>query len=101
MRLHGPRVPQIAAEMLIALVQGKDIETDAPNEVKADIEAVLSQYVRDEQAVGEKAKDMMAARGLSQTEYPRPREARRRREATSASSATMPSTTCSISWSRC
>jgi uncharacterized protein len=74
MRLHGPRVPQIAHEMLTALVKGKDIETEAPGEVQADIEAVLNQYVRDEQAVGEKAKDMMAARGLSQNEFPRLRK---------------------------
>src|SRR6185503_12453538 len=74
MRLHGPRVPQIAHEMMTALVKGKDIETESPNEVQADIEAVLNQYVRDEQAVGERAKDMMAARGLSQNEYPRLRK---------------------------
>jgi hypothetical protein len=74
MRLHAPRVPQIAHEMVTALVKGKDIETEAPKEVQADIEAVLSQYVRDEQAVQEKAKDMMAARGLSQNEFPRLRK---------------------------
>ncbi|HWP05478.1 MAG TPA: DUF507 family protein [Polyangiaceae bacterium] len=74
MRLHGPRVPQIAQEMMTALVKGKDIETESPAEVKADIEAVLSQYVRDEQAVSERAKDMMAQRGLSQNEYPRLRK---------------------------
>ena len=74
MRLHGPRVPQIAGEMVTALVKGKDIETESPNEVKADIEAVLNQYVRDEQNVGERAKEMMAARGLSQNEYPRLRK---------------------------
>ena len=71
MRLHGPRVPQIAHEMVTALVKGKDIETESPKEVQADIEAVLNQYVRDEQAVQERAKDMMAARGLSQNELPR------------------------------
>ena len=74
MRLHAPRVPQIAQEMVTALVKGKDIETESPKEVQADIEAVLSQYVRDEQAVQEKAKDMIAARGLSQNEYPRVRK---------------------------
>jgi hypothetical protein len=71
MRLHGPRVPQIAHEMMTALVKGKDIETESPNEVQADIEAVLNQYVRDEQSVQERARDLMAARGLSQNELPR------------------------------
>jgi hypothetical protein len=74
MRLHGPRVPQIAHEMVTALVKGKDIETESPNEVQADIEAVLNQYVRDEQAVQERARDMIAARGLSQNELPRIRK---------------------------
>jgi len=74
MRLHAPKVPQIAQEMVLALVKGKDIETDAPDEVRADIESVLSQYIKDEHAVSERAKDMMSARGLSQTEYPRLRK---------------------------
>jgi uncharacterized protein len=71
MRLHAPRVPQIAQEMVTALVKGKDIETESPDEVRADIESVLHQYIKDEQAVSEKAKDMISARGLSQTELTR------------------------------
>jgi hypothetical protein len=74
MRLHGPRVPQIAHEMVTALVKGKDIETESPNEVQADIEAVLNQYVQDEKNVQDRARDMMAARGLSQNELPRIRK---------------------------
>jgi len=74
MRLHGPRVPQIAHEMVTALVKGKDIETESPNEVQADIEAVLNQYVQDEKNVQERARDMIAARGLSQNELPRIRK---------------------------
>jgi uncharacterized protein len=71
MRLHGPRVPQIAQEMVTALVKGKDIETESPDEVRADIESVLHQYIKDEHSVSERAKDMVSARGLSQTEFPR------------------------------
>jgi hypothetical protein len=71
MRLHAPRVPQIAQEMVTALVKGKDIETESPDEVRADIESVLNQYIKDEHAVSEKAKDMVSARGLSQTEFAR------------------------------
>ncbi len=74
MRLHGPRVPQSAHEMVTALVKGKDIETESPNEVQADIEAVLNQYVQDEKNVQERARDMIAARGLSQNELPRIRK---------------------------
>jgi hypothetical protein len=71
MKLHSARVPQMAAEMLDAIVKAKDIETDAPAEVRADIEAVLNQYIRDELSVNEKAKDMLAQRGLSQSEFAR------------------------------
>jgi hypothetical protein len=71
MRLHAGKVHQIAQEMVSALVKGKDIESGAPDEVRADIESVLNQYIRDEQAVGERAKDLMSARGLPQTEFPR------------------------------
>jgi hypothetical protein len=74
MRLHSPRVPGIANEMLKALLDGKDIETEAPAEVKADIEAVLEQYVRDEQAATERAKDIVASRGLPQSDYQRVRK---------------------------
>jgi hypothetical protein len=71
MRLHAAKVPQIAAEMLDALLQGSDIETENPAEVKADIEAVLNQYIRDEQEVSDRAKDLVAARGLPPTELNR------------------------------
>jgi len=74
MRLHAAKVHQMAQEMVGALVKGKDIESQAPDEVRGDIESVLNQYIRDEQTVSERAKDLVAARGLSQTEYPRLRK---------------------------
>ncbi|NLE87874.1 MAG: DUF507 family protein [Myxococcales bacterium] len=74
MRLHSAKVPQMAAEMVRSLMEAGDIEAEAPAEVQADLEAVLSQYIRDEQEVSEKARDMIAARGLPQSEYRRTRE---------------------------
>jgi hypothetical protein len=71
MKLHSARVPQMAGEMVDAIVKAKDIETESPAEVKADIEAVLNQYIRDEAAVTEKAKDLVAQRSLPQTEFSR------------------------------
>ncbi len=71
MRLHTAKVPQIAAEMLDGLLQGSDIETDNPAEVKADIEAVLNQYIRDEQEISDRAKELIAARGLPPAELNR------------------------------
>ena len=74
MRLHSPRVPAIAGEMLKSLLDAKDIETQSPAEVKADVVSVLEQYIKDEQAATERAKDLVAARGLPQTEYQRIRK---------------------------
>jgi hypothetical protein len=73
MRIHAAKVPQIAAEMVQSLTKDKSIETESPKEVVLDIEAVLNQYIRDEQEIGEKAKDMMTARSLPPTELGRVR----------------------------
>lgn len=64
MRLHSARVPQLAAEMVSSLVSTGDIECESPKEVQRDIESVLEQYIRDEQEVTDRAKDLLAARGL-------------------------------------
>ena len=74
MRLHSAKVPQIAAEMVGALLSGGDVESDSPKEVGLDIAAVLNQYIRDEQEVSEQAKSMLAARNLGQSEYSRMRK---------------------------
>ena len=73
MRLHAAKVPQIAAEMVQALVESGDIEAESPDEVKADIESVLKQYVRDEQEISDRARDLAAQRGLPPTEIARMR----------------------------
>jgi hypothetical protein len=71
MRLYSARIPKLAAEMVKALIADNDIEADSPKEVEADVEAVLSQYMRDEQSVGERAKETLAQRGLPQSEFSR------------------------------
>lgn len=71
MRMRSARVPQIAKEMISALVSAGDIETESPNEVTKDVEAVLMQYIRDEEAITDKAREMVAARGLPASELAR------------------------------
>jgi len=71
MRLFSARIPKLAAEMVRPLIDGGDIEADQPKEVEADIEAVLQQYMRDEQAATDRAKEILQQRGLPQTEYNR------------------------------
>lgn len=71
MRIPKARVPQIAAQILQSLIQHKDVETENPNEVQIDIEAVLNQYARDEQEISEKARDTIAKRGLPSSQLSR------------------------------
>src|SRR5258708_6720061 len=71
MWLHRARIPQVAAEMVRALMEGGDIETESPREVQADIEAVLTQYLADDQEINDRAKDLIATRGMPQSELGR------------------------------
>ncbi|HWA74915.1 MAG TPA: DUF507 family protein [Polyangiaceae bacterium] len=71
MRLYSARIPKLAAEMVTALLKEGEVEADSPKEVQADIEAVLNQYMRDEQAVSDRAKEIVSQRGLAQTEFGR------------------------------
>ncbi len=75
MRLYPAKIGPIATEMVEALVSGGDIECESKKEVVADVEAVLNQYVRDEQAVGERARDLLNARKLPGSELGRMRKA--------------------------
>src|SRR5262245_42297224 len=68
MRIHSAKAPQIAAEMVPALTTDGAIEVDAPGEVELDIASVISQYVKDEQEVSDRARDMLAQRNLPPTD---------------------------------
>jgi hypothetical protein len=73
MRLYNAKVPAIAEEIVRTLSDHGAIESDSLQEVQLDVESVLSQYVRDEQDITEKAKDLVASRHLSQNELGRMR----------------------------
>jgi uncharacterized protein len=75
MRLHSGKVPEIATQMVSALVEAGDIECESPKEVELDVRAVLDQYVKDEQEVSEKARDLVAARSLPPAELNRVKKA--------------------------
>lgn len=68
MRLFSAKVPGIASEMVELLTTDGAIECEDRSEVVRDVEAVLQQYVRDEQEVSDKARDLLAARGLPHTD---------------------------------
>ncbi len=68
MRLYSAKVPAIAAEIVQAITSQGAVETESPAEVQLDVESVLAQYVRDEQDITEKAKDLIASRNMPQAE---------------------------------
>ncbi|HEY5961813.1 MAG TPA: DUF507 family protein [Polyangiaceae bacterium] len=71
MRLHSAKLPQLSRDILEALISTKAIETESPEEVRLDIESVLSQYLHDEQQITERAKEVLSTRGLPPTELAR------------------------------
>lgn len=64
MRLYSGKIPVIAEEIVSSLVKDGDIETEALEEVKLDIESVLKEYLRQERQVVDEAKTRMEIRGL-------------------------------------
>jgi hypothetical protein len=75
MRLNKSSLHEIAHKMVALLQKDGDIECDEPKEVARDLEAVLTQYVDDEQAITSKARDLLAARGLPSSELGKTRRA--------------------------
>ena len=71
MRLHATKLPQLSRDILDALLSSNAIETESPEDVRKDIESVLSQYLNDEQQVTERAKQVLTTRGLPQSELSR------------------------------
>jgi hypothetical protein len=61
----------LAAAIVRPLLDNQLIETESPQDVQADILAVLEQYLRDEQQITTRARDLAAGRGGSATEQAR------------------------------
>jgi uncharacterized protein len=74
MRLYGAKVPSIAQEVVRTLVSSKDIETDAPREVQADIESVLKSYLDTERVVDDKTRDLLQRTNRGTGEFSRVRQ---------------------------
>ena len=73
MRLFASKATTIAQEAVRALLKAGSIEAEAPNEVIADVEAVLKSYVEDEREVNEKTRDLLERTGRGNAEYGRVR----------------------------
>lgn len=71
MWLTRAKLPALASSIVKALVDGELIETEQPQDVQADLLAVMEQYLRDEHDISTKARDLAAARGASTSEASR------------------------------
>jgi hypothetical protein len=71
MRLYSGKVSAIATEVVRALLAARDIESESPKEVEADVAAILNQYLTDERDVNERAKEIMERTGKPQSEFQR------------------------------
>ena len=71
MRLYPAKIPTICSELVSTLLSANDIEAEEPKEVEQDIASVLNQYLETDRAVTERAKDMMQARNMPQSEFGR------------------------------
>lgn len=69
MKLFSGKIGIISAEMARMLVDDGDIETDSPDEVELDIQAVLKEYLRTDRDLTEKAKDFCEKRGWPLSSY--------------------------------
>lgn len=69
MKLFSGKVPIIATEMARALIDDADIDSDSPEEVELDIQAVLKEYLRTDRELTEKAKDFCEKRGWPLSTY--------------------------------
>ena len=65
MRLYSGKIPAIAQEIAKALDAAEAIDTEAPKEVAADLEAVLKEYLRNEREITDEAKARMEHKGLN------------------------------------
>lgn len=64
MRLYSGKIPAIAQEIVHTLVENESLETESPNEVIADLEAVLKEYLRNEREISEEAKTKLERQGM-------------------------------------
>lgn len=71
MRIFRSQVAGLAQEIVAALLQDGDIETDAPREVQQDVASVLEQYIRDEQDLTERAREVLDRTGMAPREFAR------------------------------
>lgn len=65
MRLYSGKIPAIVDDLIHVLTVSKDVELEDASEARLDLEAVLKEFIRQDKAIVDEAKDRMEKRGLS------------------------------------
>jgi len=71
MRLFSGKITPISEEIVRALAENRDIECESRKEVASDLESVFASYLQADREATERAKDLLQARGLPQSELGR------------------------------
>lgn len=71
MRLFSGKITPLTEEIVRALVENRDIECESKKEVSLDLESVFTSYLQTEREAVERAKELLQARGLPQSEFNR------------------------------
>jgi len=74
MRLFSGKIAPLSEEIVKSLAENRDIECESRREVARDVEAVFANYLELDKEATEKAKDLLASRGLPQSEFNRVRK---------------------------
>jgi hypothetical protein len=71
MRLFSGKIAPLSEDLVRSLTENHDIECESKKEVARDVEAVLQNYVELDRQATERAKEIVAQRGLPQGEFNR------------------------------
>ncbi len=74
MRFFSGKITLLSEEIVKAVAEGGDVECEDRKEVVRDIESVFASYLATDREVMEKAKSMLEARSLPQSEFGRIRK---------------------------
>ena len=72
--MGGDNLPDFLESSQVQLLWHPSLSLESPKEVELDVQAVLNQFIADEQDVSDRAKDVLAQRGLPQSELGRIRK---------------------------
>jgi len=71
MRLFSGKIAPLSEELVKALHENQEIETESRREVARDLESVFLTYLDLDRQANDRAKDLLQQRGMPQTEFSR------------------------------